>query len=497
MEERAAQAVALVRAFEEADRTGSLVRNEDRRRATEAARSAADAEAQAARRAELLLERLQQDVPGLAAARAGSRIGVGIAIPFVLVAFAVGLASDALGPSRKVNLLSFPLLALLAWNVGVYVALAVVALRGALARRARELPAEEAPSARDPAAGRWRGLTGTVLAWLAEWSLLRVRLRDRQEAKVVPHALAAYWREWAPAFAPLAAARLRLALHLGAAALAVGTVAGMYLRGLTFAYGVTWESTFLGPESVAAVLRFALAPAAALTGIPLPTAADLAALHEPGGNRGAAQWIHLWAVTAALVVVLPRLALGLVDLVRQARLARAVPIDPLRGSFRALLAPDRGTGTEVVVVPYSVRLDARATDHLGELLHEIFGGHAEVRFAETLGYGGALDGPRAAPACFVVVYPAVQSPEREVHGRFLQELAARNGDHGLLVIVDASAWSGDRGASADDRRRAERRRAWDRVIRESGASGLHLDLSAPLPNDAVERAEACLRAGSS
>lgn len=494
MEERSAQAVALVRAFEEADGAGLLLRPDDRRAATEAARTAEGPEAQAARRARPLLDLLDREVSGLARARACSRLGLGIVVPIAVGAFALGLASDALGPSREVNLLSFPLLALLSWNVGVYLfLLAMPIVRATRSRRTREdeedLPAASAPEASPP---RFRGL-GAAFAWLAGWALRHVGRRDPRENEVIGRALASYWREWAPAYAPLAATRTAVALHVGAAMLAIGTVSGMYLRGLTFAYGVNWESTFLGAETVAAILSFVLAPASALTGLALPTPADLEALHGTAGGQGAAPWIHLWAATAGLVVVLPRLVLATAGLVHQARLARSLPIDPLRGSFRALLAPARGQGTHVQVLPYSTRLDARAVDQLGELLHEVFGVQADVRVAAPLEYGAAADGDPQAPSCFVVVYPAVQSPEREVHGRFLQDLTHGNGSPELLVIVDASAWSTKRGAASDERRRAERRRAWDRVLRESGATGLHLDLSAPLPDDAVVRAEECLR----
>jgi hypothetical protein len=494
MEERSAQAVALVRAFEEADGAGLLLRPDDRRAATEAARTAEGPEAQAARRARPLLDLLEREVPGLARARAWTRVPLGIVLWVALGAYAVGLASDALGPGREVNLLSFPLLALFAWNLGVYLFLfAVPVARWWRARRTP--PHDDLPLAADrDAAGRarFRGL-GAGFAWLAGWALRHVGRRDPREGEVIARALASYWRDWAPAYAPLAAARLAIALHVGAAALAIGTVSGMYLRGLTFAYGVNWESTFLDADTVAAILSFVLAPASALTGLALPTAADLASLHTAAGGQGAAPWIHLWAATAALVVVAPRLALAAVELLRQARLARSRPIEPLRGSFRALLAPARGADTLVQVLPYSLRLDARAVDLLSELLHEIFGIQADVRVAAPLDYGASVDGASASPACFVVVYPAVQSPEREVHGRFLQDLTHGKGGPDLLVIVDASAWSSQRGAASDDRRRAERRRAWDRVLRDSGATGLHLDLSAPLPDDAVLRAEECLR----
>lgn len=481
--------MALARAFEEADRAGLLLRPDDRRSATEAARGEPTVEAQAGRRAASLIRVLEGEVSGLFRARSLSRVRPGIALPAALVALVAGLLSDALGPTRHINLLSFPLLGLLVWNLGVYAFLVATTLRAAR----RSAPDESAAEPLVAPARSWRGALGGLLAWLAEWGLQHTRGRDAREREVVGRALAAYWREWAPAHAPAAAARIRLALHVGAACLAAGTVLGMYLRGLTLAYRVSWESTFLDADAVAAILGVVLAPAAALTGWSLPTAGDLAGLQTPEG-QSAATWIHLWALTAGFVVVLPRVGLALAELARQARLARRVAIDPLRGSFRALLAPDRGAEVQIAVVPYSLQLDARAADVLGELLHEIFGLRASVRVVEPLSYGASVDGLAGMPAaCFVVVVPAVQSPEREVHGRFLTELRGSHGGRDLLVVVDASAWTGRRGAAADERRRAERRRAWDRVLREVGTPSLHLDLGAPLPDDAVTRAEESLR----
>jgi hypothetical protein len=41
----------------------------------------------------------------------------------VAIAFALGLMVDAIGPDQRVNILAFPLLALLAWNLIVYLLL--------------------------------------------------------------------------------------------------------------------------------------------------------------------------------------------------------------------------------------------------------------------------------------------------------------------------------------------------------------------------------------
>ncbi|MEW6271750.1 MAG: DUF2868 domain-containing protein [Thermodesulfobacteriota bacterium] len=482
MRELEAQAVVLARAFEEADPQGVLLSARDRQDATEVARAAGGApEAQAAHRAEHLCARLEAALPGLATVRRTTRVPLRLLLWLPLVSFLVGLASNELGPERRINILAFPLLALLAWNLLVYALLLGGRLVGTLRGRGR------VATARTPG---WYGAVGAVASFIAEHSLRRVRVRDTARSAIATRALRAYWRSWAPLVGPLVGTRVRATLHLAAASLALGAVAGMYVRGLTFEYRATWESTFIGADAAALLLRLVLGPAAALLGVPLPAPAELAAMRAPDGSAAAATWIHLWAVTALLVVLLPRTVLAALALLRERRLSRALPIEPLAGSFRALLAPDRGAGMRVDVLPYSYGVGGREADTLRELLHEVFGLRADVRIRATLAYG---EDPPASnhgghPACAVVVYGLVQSPEREVHGRFIEELA-RSADGGcVLAVIDSSAWRA-RFGEAGERRESERRRAWDRVLADVGLAPLHVDLAAPLTTDLLEQAE--------
>ncbi|MBY0277505.1 DUF2868 domain-containing protein, partial [Candidatus Binatia bacterium] len=313
---------------------------------------------------------------------------------------------------------------------------------------------------------------------------------------VAARALGAYWRGWSRIAAPLVGARVRLALHVGAAFLVLGAVAGMYVRGLTFEYRATWESTFIGSGAASALLRLVLGPAASLLGAPLPDAAMLEAMRAPS-DAPAALWIHLWAITAALVVLLPRGVLAAFTLLRERRLSRALAVDPLAGPFRVLLAPDRGAGTAVDVLPYSYGISGRPAETLRELLHDVFGLRAEVRVHDALPYGVEIEDAIAVngkppAACAVVVFGFVQSPEREVHGRFARELLeGAGGRTHVLAVVDSSAWHA-RFREGDARREGERRRAWDRVLEEAGLAPLHVDLAAVLEADVVEQAEARL-----
>jgi hypothetical protein len=190
-------------------------------------------------------------------------------------------------------------------------------------------------------------------------------------------------------------------------------------------------------------------------------------------------------------VIVPRLALATAALYRSSQLARRVPVDPLAGSFRALLAPERGAGTVVAVHLYSYRPGAREQGALRELLHDLFGLKARIETHEPVAYGADPIGDGAA-ACVVAVFALVQLPEREVHGRFLELLAERrHGPGGFLIVVDGSAWR-ERFAEGEEQRRAERIRAWDRVLRDAGFGGLHVDLGCPLGDEIRARAEAAL-----
>jgi len=225
----------------------------------------------------------------------------------------VGLSSNALGPHEQIHVLYNPVVLLVAWNLLIYAGLAVLALRSP--RRRAALPRVPSGALR-VAPPSWGG-GGWIARWLRR-SAARLwlrALRASSTARVESAAWLAVGRRfvelWERAARPWFVLRTRRILHLAALGLALGAIAGMYVRGLFFDYAMVWRSTFLRePESVAGVLAILLAPARALLGQPPVTGADASALLAPGGVA-AAPWIHALAVTAGLAVVLPRALLAL------------------------------------------------------------------------------------------------------------------------------------------------------------------------------------------
>ena len=181
-----------------------------------------------------------------------------------------GFGVDQLGPPQRVNLLAPAVWAVVAWNVVVYLALL--------------LP----------------GNAGTLRAWLAAWGLGRAGSGGTNPT----------WL-WVELALPLSIQRWAVLLHAAAAALGLGLIAGLYLRGLVLDFRAGWESTFLDAPTVQSVLDALLWPATLLTGIAVPLVAPLQLAPGAAAQASAAPWMHLYGATLLLAVVLPRTLLAL------------------------------------------------------------------------------------------------------------------------------------------------------------------------------------------
>ena len=458
MREATLRDVLLVRSAEEADPHGAELPLSLREDASRAAVVAApdDPDAQLAARAARLLSALLERFPRLDALR-GRHAFSPSPVAVALLAFVLGLLADSLGRDRALNLLAFPLFALLAWNLGVAVA-------WLLTRTTR--------------AGR--GVHGLG----ALWSRLPRRLGAGELGARIAVGFASRWLDDA---ASLVAARWRLALHLGALGFALGVVASLYVAGFAFAYAATWESTFLHAAGVERLLGIVLGPAAWLLGMPLPDVAGYEALRAPASGPAAA-WIHRFALTVVLAVGAPRALLAGLAAARARGLAADLPVDLDAPYYARLLAAGRGDGTRVAVLAYSTELSSESATQVLELAHHLFGNRAWVEREAALAYGD--DAPESMQGSALLVFALAQSPEREVHGRFARALDERCRAAGgrLLVVLD-----GERYASVvDEARLAERRRAWRRVLEEVGLGAV--DLAPDRDVDAVlEESQRLLR----
>lgn len=478
MNENAARQTVLVRAYEHEPPAQSAWRDEDRAWATQAAAQVEGEQAAAdvfiARRSALATERLasrDKHVRRLLGAVTW-RPWIGWAV--AVLALAAGFAADAVGAGKQVNLLAPPLLALLVWNLFVYLLIVGRGLWGLFDRRARDLgPLARALSRVTHAVTEVPRRHGTVPA-------------------------AAFLRDWAQASSRLTAARIGRVLHVAAASFAVGALIGMYLRGLALEYRAGWESTFLSAGAVQRLLDFVLGPAAALTGIALPDAAGYEALRFSAGPGAiAAPWLHLYTVTVALAVLVPRLLLALGDRWLEARLTGRFPLRLDDAYFQRLTRVLRGTPAIVNAVPYSLRLSPQATLGLNNLLTQTLGPRTSIGIAPAVAFGGEddIDARAVAGGANIIVplFALTATPELENHGAFLERLRSAAGSAQLAVLVDESGY---RRQFGDGARRDERRSLWRKLLDERKCAGVFVDLEQPDLAAAQGQLQSALDAGS-
>ncbi len=500
----------LIQAIEETDRLGEVIPLADRAQASRTALRESpglptaatlplsrQSEAFLVRRAERLLERLRARSPAVVQVLtlAGGLSWVGRAI--LLIAFMLGVSLSALDGSRRINILAFPLIGLIAWNLCVY----LILLLGWMRSRHSLVRVS-------PASTYERWISARIEGLLRRSTRFNVPLTS---------GLRRFAGDWRSIAQPVLVLRGKRLFHLGAAVLAIGLIAGMYVRGIALRYEAGWESTFLGPRSVQVLITALYGPAAALSTIPLPSSEQISRLRwtAVGGGGDAAPWIHLIALTAVLYIVLPRLLAVLVANFGIWRRSRRSPLPAsLLGYARALvLSVGDGTVREVVrVTPYAYELRPDSLAGLERLLAATCGVSLSldllepIRYGEEDGIASRLAGATAGVRTFVadsgrtilsrepvagnastadwnvIVMSLAATPEVENHGVLIAAVRDWLAQHAsatpLLVVIDEAAYAARmKGDAAFQARLPERRTLWREFVAGYGLRACVADLT--------------------
>ena len=486
MHQRELRTVLLIQAIEETDRAGEVIALADRADASRAVirESSKLSEAQPSavlsgqsqaflvKRSQRLLDRLRLRSPAVmhVLALAGGLTWLG---RFVLVAaFAAGVSLSALDGSRRINILAFPLIGLIAWNLFVYVLLLVTWIRT-------------------------RGRTAAAAFWSASvyerWIASRIESLMRHSTRYnVPltTGLRRFAAEWGALTQPMVFLRAKRLLHLAAALMAVGLIVGLYFRGIALRYEAGWESTFLGPQSAYVLIAALYEPASALSGISHGTLGDISALRwtATGGGGDAASWIHLIAITAVLYIVLPRLLAATAASFGLWRLSRQLPLPAsLLGYARTLImgVGSGTTGETASVVPYAYEPKPPSVAGLESLLAATLGANLKVQVRDPIKYGAeetvATRLAATSATWHVILMTLASTPEVENHGAFLtawRDWLAKNATSApLLIVVDEGPYAARmRGEAAFEQRVQERRKLWREFVAGYGLRAVFADL---------------------
>ena len=433
--EAAARKIVLVRAIENADVSQQLLSEDDRLYAGKSAFDlaqwdAADRKSPVTpalfleKRAEQIIKKMTERAPAFAAAvkPRNTLLVLGMALP--VLAFLAGALADCIGNPHRVDLLSAPLLVIIGWNLAVYLLLLFWGVAQAFGKP------------RAPA------------AWLRHWAAASTA-KPRKLPSTLGTAVTRFAAEWTTLSTPLTRARVGRTVHLSAAALALGAICSLYLRGLLSQYQAGWESTFLDAAQVHALLQIVFTPASWVFQLPGFSLEDVRALQGTVSTSAAkgALWVHLYAASLLLLVMLPRAALAFFSHWQQNKLQRNFPLDLGLPYFRKLTARIGPAAPAVLrVLPYSFTLDEARDAGLAAIARALLGEQARVMLRPVTAYGEDLDAAPAARAASdstvaqtALLFNLSATPELESHGAFIDQMA-RGIAAGLLVFVDESAY---------------------------------------------------------
>jgi hypothetical protein len=354
LDENSARQLVLLRAIEDVDTQGKLLSEVERdqleREALEASRLGAASSLDFGRylqlRARRMLDAVENRNPRIAALQDGEPWHGWLLVGLPLAACILGAAIDRVDNPHQVNMLSPPLLGVLAWNLAIYLLIVLGAvLPGAWAKRS-------------PLAGVQRWLSG-------------VPAGKRRTGRLRADVLARFHQQWLQAAGPQQWLWWKQLLHLCAAGWAVGLAVSVVLGGIVREYRVGWESTLLGVTQVHAFLSAVFAPVVALLPFDAFTVADLQRMaFRSGANIGveeARRWVWMYVALLFVVVVAPRLVLAAWTAWQRRRGSRAIRIDlrdPYYVQVLARVSPAR-------VTLGLLAADAGARETLMRMLREV------------------------------------------------------------------------------------------------------------------------------
>lgn len=364
-----------------------------------------------------------------------------------LAALVTGYILTELGHEPRINLLAVPLLGILLWNAIVMVASLILECKG-----------DE----------------GVVPGWF------RWRPRDKDEDKIdaPTQKLRAHFQERAePAAMARFKARARAWLHIGAALLALGSIIGMYAKGWAREYRAVWESTLLDDASAQTFFKVVYGPAASVFKVRIPLE-EVQQMHQTTGHEAvpsqALPWIHLYAGTLVLLVMLPRGLLAGLALwrggQRAGKLWRSLDWPGYEARLRRAV---EGGGEQITVLVHGWRSGEEPRDRWCAAIRERLGGQVRLEFA-TIPTGDEDEFAVAwqpVNSTVVIVFNAATTPELEVQGTLASELQSRLRQHipggRLLALVDAHSLRDRRSGDS----LAQRMKLWEDTLR-LGTDGL-------------------------
>ncbi len=492
MNESDAQKVLFVKEIEESDPTGKVLSRAERLVVTSKAqppepinsgKKPEDHQVKEkrffVRRAELLIQILKNIHPE-------TRIDINpiqgkgwFTFLLFIISFLTGFIANEFDSGKRLNLLAFPITIMLLWSFVVY------GINGFMFIRSRLMDDSVVNS------------NNSIINFLLNQTI-RIFRRDitppTDWGYTLNRCLQNFYYKWIQLSTVIYKNYVTRVMHISAVFFVTGVIGGMYFRGLEREYHAGWESTFLRPESVLWFLSVVLGPASLITGLKLPGLNEIEEIRWGDGIIGenAAVWIHLFATTSILFIIIPRCFLAFNAFKRERYLRTNFPISIEDDSyFKKLLKIRHGSKEGVCVVPYSIELSNNQTDVLRSLIEQVYGYKTEIEFHKIVPYGGEdeflagiVTRVETSAEYLFVIFNISSIPEDEIHSALIRNLentlTQSDSTRQVIVVIDESHFTFRFSNQSDFQERLRlRKELWGRKITGGKIKPFFLNLDNP------------------
>ena len=373
----------------------------------------------------------------------------------IVSAFVIGFATNHLAADSRVNIVEYPLVGLILWNLLVFITILVSGISNLFRLKS------EAGGPLTDLLGQWQ-LWGAIKSSFGKTTLWGDQFKS----------------DWCMIAASLNQQRLALTLHAASILFALGAMGSLYIRGFFKEYRAGWESTFFSAESIHAIANVVLAPGALLLNMQMPDVAHVAGLRFPeSAGEIARDWIHLYAASILLWILVPRLVLAIASGFSKWRQQRSFPL-PIRNTyFAALRAIHSGKGVDVVAIPFRYELTSQVKADLVRLLERAHGLAVSITVQEPVLMGEEAADWKTALGndrhiAVFVIFNLAATAESDTHGLLVKKIL---GDvyrcTPVIPIVDTGSY-----VDRDKDRFNERCNQWRNILDRVRCKPLFLNL---------------------
>ncbi len=485
--ENQARRILLVRSIEQASNNGGIWTTHDAKAATLATNSMTREKSAfdlfLARRAELVIEKITKQNSGVVIELSKQHPLTLLGWILIVTAFATGLITDHLMADRWVNIIEWPIVLLICWNLG-FVTYIVAIYFLSLFRHKMQSKSSWCTDI----LGRWQ-----------LWGIRSFTSRKKTQAWIKT-----FESQWCKNCISLNNKRISLVFHAASIAFSIGALASLYMRGLFKEYRAGWESTFISADTIHAIARFVLAPGAWLFNINIPDAEHIAGLQTSNGiGELAGEWIHLYAGSILVCVILPRLVLLAITGYSKSSIQRNFPLALSSIYYTALKSVRAGYKAAVLTIPFRYELTAAMKSNLTMLLERSHGLSSSVTLEQSVVMGNDSDDWKSALhhegyIAVFVIFNLAATAEEDTHGRVMQRISKESKALvPVIPIVDTSAYTDQSPDRCDDRNKlrfSQRCDQWRQILDAVGCTPLFLNLLTVDQQDAQESVEARLYA---